>query len=138
MYRKDGIFGRLLDESGGLVAHTLEHAYPDGKGNWLPKVAADIYTCLRHAPNRLPYVTFELQNVPDFQGKPVSGILIHVLNFNHESQGCIGLGESISFIARGEEMLVNSKKAFEKFMALQKDVDSFNLVIVDDLLMRAA
>lgn len=138
MYREDGIFGRLLDESGDLIAHTLERAYDNGSGGWVPKVAADIYSCVRHPPNRLPYETFLLQNVPDFQGKPVSGILIHILNFNRESEGCIGVGESLNFTAKGEEMLVNSKVAFEKFMELQKGVDSFNLVIIDDLLMAAA
>jgi hypothetical protein len=129
-YREDGIFGQLFHLDTPINYYTLERAYADETGkNFIPKVAVGTYKCVRHAPNRLPYETFMLQNVPDFQGEPVTGILIHILNFNKESEGCIGIGERIGSQANGEEMLINSKIAFEKFMDLQHNVNEFWLTI---------
>src|ERR1700677_4065252 len=113
-YLKDGIFGELLDDTGAQIATTCEHTYVNGT-TMTAKVAPGTYTCTRHAPNRLPYETFELQNVPDFQGKPVTGILLHILNFGSESEGCVGLGESMILTpTQTKDMITNSKIAFEK------------------------
>jgi hypothetical protein len=117
----DGVFGTMFDENGQQIAVTLEHSF-----NGVPKVAAGTYTCERHAPNRLPYETFELQNVPDFQGKPVTGILIHIGNYNSDSDGCILVGSH-----RNGEMIMDSKITFAKIMDLLKDVDSFLLTVED-------
>lgn len=118
-----GIFGEITDESGKHFCYTLEHAYSVGD-LWTPKVAAGVYTCLRHDPNRLPYVTFELQNVPPFEGCSVDGILLHVLNYNNQSEGCIGVGQELSATC-----ILESQKAFDALMELQKDVESFTLTI---------
>ena len=131
--RKDfletGIFGILLDETGKQVAVTLEHAYDSGLGNgtYIPKVAAGIYKCIRHQPNRLPYETYELQDVPNFEGKPVTGILIHKGNFDKDSEGCILLG---SF--RQDDEILESKVAFDAFMEVTKDEDSLTLIIEEE------
>lgn len=101
----------------------------DGKPT--PKVAAGVYTCVRHAPNRLPYVTFELQGVPDFQGNPVTGILIHIGNFNKDSDGCILLG-AVLYAITEPWMIRSSTPTFNKFMALQSSVDSFTLTIKEN------
>jgi hypothetical protein len=126
-YLKEGVFGHILDESGNQIAVTLEHSYVNGT-TITAKVAPGTYTCLRHTPNRLPYETFELQNVPDFQGKPVTGILLHIGNYNSDSDGCILLGTDIAY-ATSPVMIDNSKIAFEKFMELQAGVNSFTLEI---------
>lgn len=125
-----GIFGMLLDEEANLVAYTLEHAYSrDGNGSapWVPKVAPGTYQCQRHAPNRLPYETFEVMGVPDFQGQKVTGILLHVGNFNRDSEGCILVGLDVSPDGRAIE---RSIAAFQKLMGMQKGVDSFTLSIL--------
>jgi hypothetical protein len=126
-YLKEGIFGQITDESGNQIAVTLEHSYVNGT-TITAKVAPWTYTCLRHAPNRLPYETFELQNVPDFQGKPVTGILLHIGNYNSDSDGCILLGDDTAW-AVVPPMIDNSKIAFERFMELQQGVESFTLEI---------
>lgn len=130
LYRPDGIFGDIVDEAGKLVCVSLEHGYPDGKGGFVPKVAADVYNCVRHPPVRLPYETFLLEAVPDFQGKKVTGILFHCGNFNKDSEGCILVGERLA-TDKGKQIIENSKVAFAKFMNLQKGLQSFNLVVVD-------
>lgn len=121
--RQSGVFGVLLNDTGGQIATTLEHSYPKGKG-WTAKVAPGTYKCVRHAPNRLPYETFMLENVPDFQGKPVSGILLHIGNYDDDSEGCILVGQA----ALGD-MITHSRVTFNKLMDLQKGLDSFQLTI---------
>ena len=121
----DGVFGMMCRaDTGEQIAVTLEHAYVMADNSWGAKVAAGTYVCQRHPPNRLPYETFELQNVPDFQGQPVTGILIHVGNYNRDSEGCILVGESCS-----AAMILSSTSAFNSFMGLQQGVDSFTLTI---------
>ncbi len=130
-YLSTGVFGEMVSEDGLTSFRTLEHGYPivpigtAVDTAWVPKVAVGTYVCIRHSPHRLPYTTFMLQNVPDFQGLPVTGILIHVLNFDAESNGCIGLGLS----RIGDTEIVHSKDAFNRFMDLQVGIEQFNLII---------
>lgn len=126
-YLAEGIFGELTDSNGNTLAVTLEHSYDSGDGPscYIPKLSRGIYTCVRHAPNRLPYYTFEVQNVPNFQRKPVTGILIHIGNYNSDSDGCVLLGDE-----RNGDMIMNSKATFQKFMDLQVGVEEFTLTVV--------
>lgn len=130
----DGIFGVLTDENNSTVAVTLEHAYDSGNGDgsYVPKVSPGVYICLKHPPNRLPYTTYELQRVPSFQRIPVSGILLHVGNYNHDSDGCILVGRRVAANPDklGENMITSSQNTFNKLMDLQKGLGSFILEIV--------
>lgn len=127
LHRPDGIFGSLETAQGFHMAYTLEHAYPEG-ALWLPKVAPGTYRCVRHAPHRLPYETFLLENVPAFQGKPVEGILLHRGNFDKDSEGCILLGTGRAQTPGGL-IITQSKEAFEAFMLLQRGLPSFQLTV---------
>jgi Family of unknown function (DUF5675) len=122
-YTNAGIFGTLYDENNNVLGVTLEHAFFSGT-TLIAKVKHGMYTCIRHAPNRLPYETFELQDVPDFMGKPVTGILIHIGNYNQDTDGCILLGQAVN-----GTMITDSEITFDKFMDLQKDVSNFTLTI---------
>lgn len=126
----NGVFGALRSEAGVVVSFTLEHAYPDGKGGFVPKVAPGIYTCLRGLHQlqgmRAPFVTFCVQEVPDFQGLPVTGILFHCGNFNQDSEGCILMGSIDTSDFSG---ILGSRADFSKFMGLQVDCDQFTLVV---------
>ena len=124
-----GVISEISSADGIFQAVGMEHGYPVD-GGWAPKVAGGTYTCVRHPPNRLPYETFMLENVPDFQGVPVSGILVHILNFDSESQGCIGVGEDLVTLPSGLLMITKSTATFKKFMALQTGVDKFRLIIL--------
>ena len=121
-----GIFGVLTDEGDKILAYTLEHAYLQPDGSWAPKVAVGSYTCVQHPPNRLPYNTYLVQDVPQFMGQPVLGILIHCGNFDRDSEGCILLGSSD---APDYSMVCGSRVAFAQFMDLQAGASSFILVI---------
>lgn len=123
----DGIFGEIEDaESGDFVFISLERSY-----NLKPKVPAGVYTCERglHSLESNPtkfFQTFEVMNV---QGH--TGILFHVGNYNADSSGCILLGLGRGFTVAGGKMITNSRRAMDKFMEYQKNVDSFILTIKD-------
>lgn len=127
-YTSSGIFGELLVGEDAKF-YTIERAYPNPNNAWgySPKVAPGEYLCKRHKPERLKYETFMLDKVPDFQGKPVDGILIHVANFQSDLDGCIGIGlaKRLEYPA----MVISSKAAFKDFMKLQQFVQCFSLTI---------
>jgi hypothetical protein len=131
--REDGIFSQILDETEHEVCMTLEHAYPDGKGGWAPKIYAGTFECVR-GKHRLhgmaeDFETFEITGVADH-----SNLLFHWGNWNENSEGCVLVGE---FIAEGyrpgaphTEMITNSRVVFAAFMKLQEGVDQFTLEVV--------
>jgi hypothetical protein len=126
-YLETGIFGVIRNKQNDFICVTLEHSYIVD-GSFTPKVSAGLYVCKKHAPNRLKYWTYELQDVPPFQGKSVDGVLVHIGNYHSESQGCILVGEHKS---EDNEMIIGSKLAFDYFMGIQKGLDSFQLEIIE-------
>ncbi len=125
----NGIFGSLADEQGNNLSYTLEHAFVLPEGGYGPKLAVGTYTCVLGQHQLLhgsPFQTFEVKGVPDFQGKPVTGILFHCGNFNQDSEGCILLG---TIHAADWTGILGSRADFAKFMALQGDATQFTLVV---------
>jgi hypothetical protein len=132
--RADGIFSTCTDADGNTVAHCLEHSYDDGNGGWMPKLANGTYTCQR-GPHRLhgmtaDFITFEITNVPDFQGASVTGILYHWGNYNADSEGCVLVGEGIAQSTKGQ-MVTASKVAWQALMDLQVGLDTFQVTVTD-------
>jgi hypothetical protein len=70
-----------------------------------------------------------LSDVPPFEGKEVTGILIHILNYNDESDGCIGVGMQIGNKSDGGKMIMQSKLAFESLMKYQDSINEFTIMI---------
>lgn len=119
LYRPDGIFGRLCDDSNHQVAVTLEHAYGDPDSGFIPKVPPGTYTCVRYDSPERGYQVWMLQDVPG-----ASYIEMHIGNFNKDSKGCILLGT-----ATVEGMIINSQVAFHSFMDLTKDETTLTLEV---------
>lgn len=122
---EDGIFGEL-HKDGVFFCYTLEHSF-DNK----PKVADGTYTCQR-GPHRLhgmteDFTTFEVKNVPNFNGVPVTGILFHWGNYNKDSEGCILLGSSET-----PTMVGNSRAEWAAFMKELEGFDSFELEVISE------
>lgn len=120
-YWADGILSELTTDKGKIIAHTLEHAY-DSK----PKLPEGVYKCIRgthRLHDGIPFETFEITGVEGH-----SGILIHVGNWNKDSDGCILLGDAVAASKQGT-MITNSKVAFHDFMSLQTGVNSFTLTV---------
>ena len=126
-FKADGIFGEMRDINGKLIAYTLEHAYDDGSGNYAPKTPPGQYTCQRgqHQLHSMtsPFETFQIMNVPNH-----SNILIHMGNWNTDSDGCCLIGEAIVPSSKGQ-MVTNSKATFVDFMQLQDGLDVFQLTV---------
>lgn len=122
-----GIFGKLTSEDGLLSLFSLEHAYKDGS-IFVPKLSrGKTYTCQRgthQLTDGIPFETFEILGVPDFQGIPVTGILVHPGNYNSSSHGCICVGMSL-----GVGCILESRHAFDAFMAIQEGIDTFLLTV---------
>lgn len=120
----DGIFGELKTGDGKFVAYTLEHSY-DNK----PKLADGNYTCVK-GPHRLhgmteDFTTYEIKGIPDFDGKPVTGVLFHWGNYNKDSEGCVLLGSS-----QTPTMVVHSRDTWASFMTYLAGRDSFTLTVI--------
>ena len=130
-YGPDGIFGILTsDDDQSQIAVTLEHAFvtPDGHlTEYLPKLSAGVYTCVKYNSPRHGIV-WMLNNVPG-----ATYIEIHSGNFNKDSDGCILLGRRV--ISDPDEpdqnMITSSGNSFNKFMDLQRNVESFQLTVKD-------
>jgi uncharacterized protein DUF5675 len=130
-----GIEGEYYTEQGQLLCVTLQHAFPDGKGGFVSKILPGrSYICKRgQGPiNGLWKLecgmiidTFQVMDVPAFQGARVTNILAaHPGNYNTDSNGCILVGDSI-----GVGCILDSRNAFKKFMDLQAGVNQFILVV---------
>ena len=121
-FSANGIFSSLVLDNGEELS-TLEHAYSQSDGSYLPKILNGKYTCIRGTHclhNGIPFETFEVQNVPG-----CTGILLHVGNYQNDSEGCCLLG-----MTRMGDMITSSKVAFNKFMCSLDGLDSFELEVV--------
>jgi hypothetical protein len=121
--RADGIFGTLTCPSEGLVISTLEHAYIQPDGTYAPKIPRGTFTCQR-SMHRLHGMTedFETFEITGVAGH--SNLLFHWGNYNKDSEGCVLLGSS-----RSGNLILNSRSTFAKFMAMQKGLKTFDLVV---------
>ncbi len=127
--REDGIFGTLTDDKGTVLAVTLTHAYLQPDGTFKGKTPAGTYTCKRgnHRLHSMThdFETFEIMNVPNHVN-----ILFHWGNFNRDSDGCFLLGEHVvTSPVDKKQMITDSKKAFNAFMAGLVGVDEFELTV---------
>jgi hypothetical protein len=137
-YLSNGIYGQLLGDDGIEICKTLEHAFPMGWSDhpyFEPAVIEGQYLCQR-GTHQLPrdtggppkmLETYELLNVPGH-----TGILFHNGNFNHDSKGCILVGERIWVVENKFFGISDSNKAFRDFMRHMEGKDKFTLQVTDD------
>lgn len=122
--RADGIFSDFVGE-GGQVFVTLEHAYPLANGGYGPKLErGKKYVCKRRKSPHFGYDLFQIMDVPghDFME-------IHVGCFNPDSDGCVCVGEAEQQLPGMDKMIVKSREAFQRFMAIQDGVDTWTLTV---------
>lgn len=127
-FRSDGIFGQMTMDD-GTEFETLQHAYQNDSGGYVAKLAPGTYACKRRMSPHFGYELFVVENVPDFQGKPVTFIEMHRGNYNSDSNGCILLGLSVKPIDGTTQMLSASAPAFNRFMQKQVNTNEFTLVV---------
>jgi hypothetical protein len=100
---------------------TIERAWRDNRRN-ISCIPEGRYKCRRVVSPRFG-TTFEVIGVP---GR--SNILFHAGNTAGDSRGCILLGEKFGKL-KGRTAVLNSKKMFNKFMEVLRDIDSIYLEI---------
>jgi hypothetical protein len=118
-----GIYGTLTSEDGTFSCVTLEHAFLQDDGSYAPITPPGTYTCqlgmhsLDHIP--APFKAYQIMNVPGH-----SGVLIHMGNYNKDSDGCCLVGAE-----RVGDMINSSRVTFDKLMESLNNIDSFTLII---------
>ena len=133
----NGYFAAVHSSVGERLFVIASHSYQQADGSWAPKLLPGTYVCQRgthtiHWPTpgnpngTLTFVTFEVTGVPGH-----SGILFHVGNRPQvNSDGCNLTGAQTG-VVEGVPAVLQSEIAFEKFMALQDGVDTFNLTVCE-------
>jgi hypothetical protein len=128
-FSKDGIFGEMTDKNGHLCV-TLEHAYQDAKGNWVPKIPQGTFTCVNgpHTLHSHPqeFWTYEIAGVAGH-----SNLLFHWGNFNKDSEGCVLLGQKIVEHPTEGPMITNSRETFAMFIQLMAGLKTFEATFVN-------
>lgn len=117
-FSEEGIFGMLVDEAHTILLNTLEHSFDS-----TPKVPHGTYVCVRGVHKLADLVSFTTYEVTGVSGH--TGILFHIGNYNHDSDGCILLG-----LLRHGNMIMSSAVAFEEFLKAVEPDDKFILEVI--------
>lgn len=112
-------FGRIEDEEHNQVCVTLEEPDRDNASN-VSRIPAGRFDGFKRLSPSRGYVVPELKNVP---GR--TNIQIHKGNTTEDTLGCILVGTDYG----KNGTITESKKAFEKLMAVLED--EFTLTVVD-------
>ena len=104
-----------LTVDGKFECYTLEDKERDVKIKGETAISKGTYKVIINQSNRFKKLLPLLLNVPNFKG-----VRIHPGNSNHDTEGCILVGQSIS-----KDYISKSRKAFEKLfkkMQLAKEI----------------
>jgi len=104
-----------LTVDGKFECYTLEDKERDIKIKGETAISKGTYKVIINQSNRFKKLLPLLLNVPNFEG-----VRIHPGNSNHDTEGCILVGQSIS-----KDYISKSRKAFEKLfkkMQLAKEI----------------
>jgi hypothetical protein len=104
-----------LKVDGKFECYTLEDKERDVKIKGETAISKGTYKVIINQSNRFKKLLPLLLNVPNFEG-----VRIHPGNSNHDTEGCILVGQSIS-----KDYISKSRKAFEKLfkkMQLAKEI----------------
>lgn len=117
-------YGHLSDDEGRVFTVTLEPPEP----KCIPCGTYQFYRRKSHldgGTGKHDYDVFELSNVP---GR--DAIELHIGNVVADTDGCVCVGQSFGTV-EGQHGIINSKVAFDRFMATMHGIDSGTLTVVD-------
>jgi len=127
-FRPDGIFGKFTFEGDDApFMDTLEHAYQQDDGSYLPKLYPGTFRCVRGVHALHNGVHFEAFEITGVEGH--AGMLFHPGCFNRDSEGCVLCGKGELVQEDGEEMLTSSRIEFAAFMKRLEGIDEFDLIV---------
>lgn len=116
-----GCFGVLFDESGLPFVVTLENE------KTLIPPSTEGYSCYPSVYHKGGYPTFEII-VPGH-----SRLLFHKLNFDYQSEGCIGVAEAYQIIG-GRPAVAESDKGFTEFWTKYKNFQRLKLTVEEHII----
>ena len=121
-HRLDGMFGVLIANNTPFAV-TAERPW---KNNAKSEscIPSGTYTCKRVNSPKAGN-TFEVTNVPNR-----THILFHTGNTMDDSEGCILVGEQFEHL-NGKVAVLSSKKAFDEFLQITKNVNEFPLTVIE-------
>jgi len=115
---KNSTIGELLVD-GIFECFTLEDAERPVKIKGETAIPKGTYKVIINESNRFKRLLPLLLNVPNFEG-----VRIHSGNTNHDTEGCILVGQS-----RNKEYIGQSRKAFEKLFKKMQKAKNITLTI---------
>jgi len=130
-------YGNIIDKTAGMIfALTIELPWKENQPN-ISCIPAGKYTCCRCWYNKGKYETFQIMNVSNR-----TNIKFHIANKTGRKKrkiktdllGCVGIGESFDpvwTIKGWVSGILQSGKGFKEFMSRLKNVDEFELEIID-------
>ena len=118
----EAVFG-VLTLDGAIVCLTLERPDLDNRQN-VSCIPTGVYVCRRNDSPKFGE-SFKFMNVP-----ARSDILLHVGNTVDDSTGCVLLGSEYGEL-EGKRAVLESGKAFKKFMERMDGVDFFPMQIIN-------
>lgn len=117
-------FGQLIDDENRKIAVTLERPWL-GNQRSVSCVPPGVYFAHRRFSPKHGYEVFELADVPYRDN-----IELHIGNLAHrDSLGCILLGNRFGLVD-GENGILESRAAFQRFMDIMRGQDTFRLSII--------
>lgn len=119
----DGNFGFLIGPGNIPFAVTLELPWEENKKG-ISAIPMGTYRCQRVQSPAFGN-TFQVMDVP---GR--THVLFHSGNTVADTKGCILVGHGFDLV-HGKPGIVQSKKEFAEFLALQKGTDAFTLTIIN-------
>lgn len=120
---EEGTFG-VMTVNGSASFLTLE-PYSRDNISRVSCIPTGQYICKRYSSEGFPN-TFNVTNVAHR-----NNILFHTGNIDDNTLGCIILGSEFGFL-KGKRAVLESRKAFDKFMNMLETEDSFKLTIVEE------
>ena len=122
---ENGCFSDMTDTKGNFLFYCGEHAYLQDDGSYQPKIPKGKWRFNRFFSEKHGYDVFMCNEIPGH-----TFIECHVGNWPQvDSDGCILIGKGRGFTLKKENMIQDSKNGFKEFMDLQKDSNSFIMIV---------
>lgn len=109
----------VLYIDGNFECYTLEDVERDVKIKNETAIPKGTYKVIINQSNRFKRLLPLLLNVPNFEG-----VRIHSGNTNHDTEGCILVGQT-----KAKDFIGGSRKAFARLFAKMQNADSITLTI---------
>ena len=119
-------FGEITNDADGSIVVPATLELPDKNNEpMVSRIPAGVYVFTKRDSPHIGYEVWETNDVPNR-----TGIALHKLNWMRQTDGCIGVGESVGELD-GEAAILQSTEAFDNLMQYTQGLDSLTLTVLD-------